>query len=135
MDFLKGRAMGKEKIAMNKSGWEKVDIDKVEVEKLSDKISRQMFNGEHTTVARISLVKGTIVQRHIHTNEQYTLVLSGRMKMVFDDGETELHPGEMVFITSNVPHTVKALEACVSLDFFSPLREDWIKKDDAYLRG
>ena len=127
--------MRKDKILMKKSDWERVDVDKVEVEKLSDNISRQMFNGEHTTVARISLVKETIVPRHSHPSEQYTLVLSGLMKMIFDDGETVLRPGEMVFITPNVPHTVEALEACLSLDIFGPPREDWISKEDNYLRG
>ena len=120
---------------MKKTDWERVDVDKVDVEKLSDNISRQMFNGKHTTVARMILVKETIVPRHSHPSEQYTLLLSGLMKMIFDDGETVLHPGEMVFITSDVPHTVEALEACVSLDIFGPPRADWINKEDHYLRG
>jgi quercetin dioxygenase-like cupin family protein len=120
---------------MKKAGWERVDVDKVEVEKMSDKVSRQMFNGEHTTVARISVVKGTTVPRHAHPSEQYTLLLSGLIKMVFDNGEVVLRPGEMVFIKSHVPHIVEALEAYVSLDFFGPRREDWISKDDAYLRA
>ena len=120
---------------MKKAGWERVDVNAVEVENLSDKISRQMFNGEHTTVARMSLVKGTIVPRHDHPSEQYTLVLSGLMRMIFDGGETTLRPGELVFISANVPHTVEAIEACVSLDIFGPPREDWINKSDAYLRG
>jgi len=120
---------------MKKVGWERVDVNKVEVEKMSDKVSRQMFNGEHTTVARMSVVKGTTVPRHAHPSEQYTLVLSGLMKMVFDNGEMVLRPGEMVFINSHVPHIVEALETFVSLDFFGPRREDWISKNDAYLRG
>jgi hypothetical protein len=28
-----------------------------------------------------------------------------------------------------------ALEDTLDLDIFSPIREDWLKKDDAYLRG
>jgi len=120
---------------MKKPGWEKIDVEKVEAEKLSDKVTRQMFSGAHTTLGRMSLVKGTTVPRHAHPSEQYTLVLSGLMKVVFDDGETVLRPGELVFIKPNVPHIVQALEACVSLDIFGPPREDWISKTDSYLRG
>jgi len=43
--------------------------------------------------------------------------------------------GEMIFIPSNAPHAAEALEDTVDLDIFSPRREDWIRKDDAYLRG
>lgn len=119
---------------MKKTAWEKVEVEKLEVEKLSNKISRQMISGEHTTVAWMSLVRGAVVQRHSHPNDQYTLMLSGAYKLIFDDGEVMLRTGEMVFITPNIPHVVEALEDSVSLDIFGPRREDWISKNDAYLR-
>jgi quercetin dioxygenase-like cupin family protein len=109
--------------------------DKIETEKLSDKITRQMLNGEHTTVARIFLVRGAIVPRHSHLSEQFSLILSGALKFIFDDQELVVHSGEMVYIPANKPHAAEALEDTVDLDVFSPRREDWIKKDDAYLRG
>jgi hypothetical protein len=34
-----------------------------------------------------------------------------------------------------VPHSAVALEDTVAVDVFSPLRQDWIRGDDAYLRG
>jgi hypothetical protein len=33
-----------------------------------------------------------------------------------------------------VPHAAEALEDSVALDLFSPVREDWLRGDDAYLR-
>jgi quercetin dioxygenase-like cupin family protein len=38
-------------------------------------------------------------------------------------------------IPGNVPHRVEALEDSVVFDVFAPRREDWIRGDDAYLRG
>jgi quercetin dioxygenase-like cupin family protein len=38
-------------------------------------------------------------------------------------------------IPPNVPHSVESLEDCVAVDIFSPVREDWVRGDDAYLRG
>jgi len=115
---------------MESTSWERI-----EVEKLSDKITRQMLNGQHTTVARIFLTRGAVVPRHAHESEQFSLILSGALKFVFDDGELVVRGGEMVFIPSQVPHAAEALEDTVDLDVFSPRREDWITKNDAYLRG
>ena len=108
--------------------------DKIELERLSGTITRQMLNGEHTTVARIALRKGAVVPRHSHVSEQFSLILTGALKFFFDDGELVVGAGQMVFIPSNVPHAAEALEDTVDLDVFSPRREDWIRKDDAYLR-
>jgi quercetin dioxygenase-like cupin family protein len=109
--------------------------DRIETERLSAKITRQMLNGEHTTLARICLARGACVPRHSHESEQFTMILSGALKFFFDQSELVVHSGEMLFIASNVPHAAEALEDTVDIDIFSPPRGDWIRKDDAYLRG
>ena len=43
--------------------------------------------------------------------------------------------GESLCIPPNVPHSVESLEDSVAVDIFSPVREDWVRGDDAYLRG
>jgi quercetin dioxygenase-like cupin family protein len=40
----------------------------------------------------------------------------------------------MVHVPPNVPHGNEALEDTVILELFSPVREDWIRGDDSYLR-
>ena len=45
-----------------------------------------------------------------------------------------MNPGEVLRIPPNVPHSAEALEDCVGVDLFSPVREDWRSGDDAYLR-
>jgi quercetin dioxygenase-like cupin family protein len=107
---------------------------KVKNEQLSEVISRQMVSGEEATLARILLTRGAIVPRHHHRSEQYTMILSGALKFVFDDGETTVHAGETLLIPAHVPHAAEALEDTVDIDFFAPRREEWIRGDDAYLR-
>lgn len=114
---------------------EKTSWTQIESEKLSDKISRQMIFGESAMLARILLAKGAIVPRHSHVNEQITWILSGALKLIFDDGERVLRGGEFLLIPPNVPHSAEALEDTVDMDVFAPPREDWIKKTDTYLRG
>lgn len=113
---------------------EKTSWKSIELERLSDKISRQMIFGESAMLARIVLARGAIVPRHSHVNEQITWIVSGALKLIFDDGERVLRDGEMLLIPANVPHAAEALEDTVDFDVFAPPREDWIKKTDAYLR-
>lgn len=115
---------------MEVTSWEKI-----ETEKLSATITRQMLNGANTTVARIFLAKGAVVPRHHHLGEQVTMILSGALRFTFDDGkELVVRGGELLLIPSNVPHAAVALEDTWDMDVFAPRREDWIRKDDAYLR-
>src|SRR5487761_362801 len=114
---------------MHKSTWEKM-----ESEQLNTLISRQMLSGESATVARLLMTRGAVVPRHSHVSEQFSLILSGALKFVFDDREVVVRGGEVLYIPANVPHSAVALEDTVDIDFFAPRREDWIRKEDAYLR-
>ena len=114
---------------------EKTSWKLTEVEKLNDKISRQMISGDNATISQLFLLRGAIVPRHSHVNEQYSWIISGALKFVFDDREIVAGAGEVLVIPPNVPHSAVAVEDTVDVDFFSPRREDWIRKEDAYLRG
>ena len=104
------------------------------VEQLSPAIGRQMAHTETMTVARIILAQGALVPLHEHPNEQITNVLEGRLRFVLGDEEQIVGAGATVLIPANVPHLVEALEDSIALDVFSPVREDWVRGDDAYLR-
>ena len=105
------------------------------VEQLNPAIGRQMIHTETMTLARITLRKGALVPRHEHPNEQIATVLEGRLRFVVWNEERVVVAGESVPLPANVPHEVEALEDSVVLDVFSPVREDWLRGEDAYLRG
>jgi len=105
------------------------------VEPLNDRIGRQMLNGDAMTLARITLTQGAVVPEHSHPNEQIATVLSGRLRFRLGDEERIVEAGSSLLIAGDVPHEVEALEDSVVLDAFAPRREDWIRGDDAYLRG
>lgn len=111
-----------------------ISWEKLETEKLNDKITRQMLFGEKAMLARIVLKRGAIVPRHSHVNEQITWIISGALKLIFDDGERILRDGQMLLIPANLPHAAEAMEDTVDIDIFAPPREDWIHKTDTYLR-
>ena len=89
-------------------------------------------------LAQIYLKKGTPVAKHVHESEQITYILAGRLRLMLGDDGAEVHEvaaGEVLVIPSKVPHAALALEDVTDIDVFSPPREDWIKGEDAYLRG
>ncbi len=107
----------------------------VELEELSSLLQRQMIVGDKVMLARVLLKKGCVVPRHSHHNEQITYILDGALKFVLNGEEVVVRTGEVLCIPSNVPHEAIALEDTIDLDIFTPPREDWLAKDDAYLRG
>src|SRR5215467_3141833 len=108
--------------------------DDMEKEVLSPTIARKIVSGDKAMVAQVFLAKGAIVPEHYHESEQITYILEGALKFEIEGKEIVVGKGEVLRIPSNVPHRAVALEDTLDLDIFSPIRHDWIKKDDAYLR-
>lgn len=111
--------------------------DDMPKEELSDSISRRFITGDKTMLAHVYLKKGAVVPTHHHENEQITYILEGALRFwIGEDGAQEIvvRPGEVLHIPSNVPHKAEALEDTLDVDIFSPPRQDWIDKSDAYLR-
>ena len=106
----------------------------VEVEQLSSLIGRQFVVGKNVMVARVLLKKGANVPLHQHYNEQITYILQGALEFLIAGERIVVHTGEVLCIPPNVPHEANALEDTVDLDIFNPPRQDWIDRDDAYLR-
>ena len=107
----------------------------VELEDLNPLLQRQFIVSESVMVARVLLKKGCVVPLHSHHNEQVTYILEGALKFTLNGEEVVVRAGEVLCIPPNVPHDAVALEDTVDLDIFTPPREDWIGKTDAYLRG
>ncbi len=106
-------------------------------EKVSDLLDRRLITGDRMMLAHVYLKKGCIVPTHSHENEQLTYILEGALHFwIGKDGEDELivSAGEVLHIPSSVPHKAEALEDTLDVDIFSPPRQDWIDKSDAYLR-
>jgi unsaturated pyranuronate lyase len=108
--------------------------DSMEKEVLSEHIGRKIIAGDKAMVAQVFLAKGAVVPEHHHESEQITYILEGALKFELEGKEVVVYKGQVLRIPSNVPHRAVALEDTLDLDIFSPIRHDWLKKDDAYLR-
>lgn len=105
-------------------------------ERVSDQLSRRLITGERIMLAHVYLKKGCVVPKHAHENEQFTYILEGALQFFIGEEREEVvvRAGEVLHLPSNVPHEAHALEDTLDMDVFSPPREDWLNKTDAYLR-
>jgi quercetin dioxygenase-like cupin family protein len=106
-------------------------------EQVTDKLSRRLVTGQRMMLAHVYLQKGAVVPWHSHENEQLTYILEGALRFSIGEEGGEVvtvRPGEVLVIPSNVPHRAEALEDTLDVDIFSPPRQDWLDKTDAYLR-
>ncbi len=112
--------------------------DAIPIEQLNPLIGRQFLVGTNIMIARVLLKQGAVVPLHQHHNEQVSYILEGALKFILNtetgDKEITVRAGEVLCIPPNLPHEAHALEDTVDLDIFNPPRQDWIDRDDAYLR-
>src|SRR6202167_1016207 len=105
----------------------------VELEAMSDLISRKVISGEKAMVAQVFLKKDAVVPEHRHESEQITYILEGALKFELEGTEVVVRKGEVLHIPSNVPPRAGALEDTLDVDIFSPIRVDWLTKDRSSL--
>lgn len=111
------------------------------LEELNPLISRRLIHSERQMLAHVLLKKGAIVPAHDHHNEQFTYILSGKLRFWIGehadapgDEYVDVGEGEVLVIPSHVRHRAEAIEDTLDLDIFNPPREDWLDGSDAYLR-
>lgn len=104
------------------------------MESLTEKLGRKIISGKNLMLAQVFLKKGCVVVAHSHVSEQMTYILKGSMIIRLPDREVTLNEGDVLNIPSGVEHSAVALEDTLDLDAFSPVREDWLKGTDDYLR-
>jgi quercetin dioxygenase-like cupin family protein len=108
--------------------------DELELEKVTEMFSRKIVTGEREMVTQIYMKKGALVPVHSHESEQMSYVLQGALRFHVKGEEVIVREGEILHIPSWVEHQAEALEDTFTLDIFSPIRQDWLDRTDAYLR-
>lgn len=108
-------------------------LDAITKEKLSDKITRQYVMGAQSMLVKWTLKKGAVIPLHVHPNEQITWITKGSVKVLSQGKEFIVKAGGVLIIPSNVPHEFLALEDTIDIDFFTPVREDWLNNTASYI--
>ena len=106
----------------------------IALEKVTEVISRKIVTGEREMLTQIYLKRGALVPMHKHESEQITYVLQGGLKFLVGGDEVIVREGEVLVIPSWLEHQAEALDDTLTLDIFSPIRQDWLDGTDDYFR-
>src|SRR5258705_11171410 len=117
------RAMGPQAVRLHR--W-----DEIALEKVTELLSRKIVAGDREMIVQIYVKRGCLVPMHAHESEQMTYVLQGALKFLVGGEEITVREGDVLHIPSGVEHQAEALEDTFELDFFSPIRQEWVAADD-----
>jgi len=70
--------------------------------------------------------KGAIGSVHSHSHTQITYVADGAFEFEIDGEKKIVRKGDTMFKQSNIPHGAVCLEKGTLIDFFTPMREDFV---------
>lgn len=87
---------------------------------------KTLAHGENTLLSEFRLDRGAVVPVHQHPQEQTGYLVSGRLEFDIEGERFVAEPGDSWCLPSNQPHGATALDDCVVIEVFSPVREDYL---------
>ena len=103
---------------------QKVKVSDLNALQLSDGVTARVINSENMTIMHANLKAGHSVPEHNHIQEQVVNVIAGEIELIVEGKSHRLTPGEVLILSSNVPHAARAITDCYVIDVFYPIRED-----------
>ncbi|AWV98396.1 cupin domain-containing protein [Arcticibacterium luteifluviistationis] len=104
-----------------------VKDDSMEWEVLNDMVKRKIMAYDPSLMlVKVYFKKGGIGPIHDHFHSQTSYVVSGAFEVTIDDKTTLLKKGDVFYIKPHAPHGAVCVEEGELLDFFSPVREDFL---------
>lgn len=104
-------------------GLKNVILDLPSIEPVPGAVLRRL-RGDQAMIQHAFVKAGLALPPHRHPNEQFTIVLSGRLRLVVGEGAAatsyEVGPGDILRLPGDVPHAISALEDTEALDVFAP---------------
>ena len=88
----------------------------------------KVVNGKNMQLIRAEFQPGSTYRLHSHEREQFSFMLSGRMRLTVGDEVKEIGPGDVWYAPGNVPHGGEILgdEPVVFVDVYSPPAEEFL---------
>ncbi len=110
--------------------WDELDATRWD----TDRVEAQIQTGEHMHMIRATYDPGATYEMHSHPHEQFSLLLSGRMRLTVGEETREIGPGDGWYAPGGVPHGGEILgdEPAVFIDVYSPATT-WIL--DVFAQG
>ena len=89
-------------------------------------VKRSMLScGHDIQVIEFFLPKGVKFPLHRHPHEQIGFIQKGAMRIWIEGDVHDLQEGDGYVVPPNAEHRTEALEDCIDIDVFSPVREEY----------
>jgi len=98
----------------------------LDLEKVTELISRKIVSGERQMLVQVHLKRGAHVPVHRHESEQLQYVLEGALRCRVGEEEIVVREGEVLVIPAGVEHQAEALADTFALGIFCPVRAEWL---------
>jgi len=99
--------------------------EEIEEKELMPGCVAKLIHSENMTVVHWTLEAGARIPEHSHPHEQISYVIEGNFEFAIGGKTERLGPGHAAIIPSDALHSGKAISACLILDAFYPVREDY----------
>jgi quercetin dioxygenase-like cupin family protein len=112
-----------------------IHIDDYEPIELAPGARARTPYGERIMLSYLELDEGCEIPMHSHPHEQAGILRTGTMELMIGS-ETQLcQPGDMFIIPAHTQHAARPVGGPATLlDVFSPVREDYVKLFNKYVR-
>lgn len=105
-----------------------VPYSETEPEQVAPKVWRRVLAyGDNAMCVENTFETGGIGAMHSHPHTQITYIVSGRFRFTISGEVREVGPGDTLLKENGVLHGCTCLKSGVMLDFFTPMRKDFIK--------
>lgn len=100
-------------------------------EQIDAKVKRQIVAyDESMMMVQVHFETGGVGPIHYHPHTQATYISGGTFEVTIDGKTKILEQGDSFFVTSNLKHGLVCLKEGMLIDVFSPMRADFIKKNE-----
>ncbi len=104
-----------------------IEFEKIAWEDRGGGVRRKiMAYGDQLMAVYVEFRKGAVGARHRHPHLQITYIQSGAFSTHIGGQTRVLKGGDFYYIPADVEHGVEALEDSTLVDFFTPMREDFV---------
>jgi quercetin dioxygenase-like cupin family protein len=101
-------------------------LSSIPEERIAEKITRQVMSGSKGMMVLWRFQAGAHAAAHRHPHEQFTWMVSGRMDLRIGEQTRSMVAGDVAVIPGGVEHEAHFPEDAEVLDFFTPVREDFL---------
>jgi len=86
---------------------------------------RTLISGDRLMLTEFTYEKGCHVPTHKHPHEQISCVIEGKYKVKIEEKVHIVEKGDSYLVPPNMEHSQHAIEKTITLDIFSPPREEY----------